>query len=45
MNLEFNFITFFRKNVLYAKETVCAKYKILNAGKKDFHYVIIKINK
>jgi len=45
MNLELNFITFFRKDVLYTKETVCAKHKILNAGKNNFHYLIIKINK
>jgi len=44
-DLEFIFITFFRKNALYTKETVCVKYKILNAGKNNFYYLIIKINK
>jgi len=48
MNLELNFINFFRKNVLYTKDPICARYKMLNAGKKNlctFHYLIIKISK
>jgi len=41
MNLEMNFITrtFSKRNILCIKETVCARYKILNAPQEEFMYI------